>query len=153
MEMWESKLRDAWYGGAAGGRGEPPTNLTLRIDRTQAGSQAVAWCASCRARALLNIFWPLELGPALNHSDRTTMAYIPYVPYEDAEGLLAELYGQYGQGAHGVDNILRIHSLNPGSMRDHVGLYVHLMRGRSPLTKTQREMVAVTVSALNDCFY
>ena len=47
----------------------------------------------------------------------------------------------------------RIHPLNPRSMRDHVGLYLHLMRGRSPLTKTQREMVAVTVSALNDCFY
>ena len=81
------------------------------------------------------------------------MAYIPYVPYEDAAGLLAELYEQYGDVSRGVDNILRVHSLNPRSMRDHVGLYVHLMRGRSPLTKIQREMVAVTVSALNDCFY
>ena len=81
------------------------------------------------------------------------MAYIPYVPYEDAAGLLAELYEQYGDGSRGVDNIIRVHSLNPRSMRDHVGLYVHLMRGRSPLTKVQREMVAVTVSALNDCFY
>ena len=81
------------------------------------------------------------------------MAYIPYVPYEDAAGLLAELYEQYGDVSRGVDNIIRVHSLNPRSMRDHVGLYVHLMRGRSPLTKIQREMVAVTVSALNDCFY
>ena len=51
------------------------------------------------------------------------MAYIPYVPYEDAKGLLAELYGQYGEGSHGVDHIIRVHSLNPRSMRDHVGLY------------------------------
>ena len=81
------------------------------------------------------------------------MAYIPYVPSEDAAGLLAELHDQYGDGPRGVDNITRVHSLNPRSMRDHVGLYVHLMRGRSPLTKIQREMVGVTVSALNDCFY
>ncbi len=81
------------------------------------------------------------------------MAYIPYVPYEDAMGLLRELYGQYGEGSRGVDNIIRIHSLNPRSMRDHVQLYVHLMRGRSPLTRIQREMVAVAVSAINDCFY
>ena len=81
------------------------------------------------------------------------MAHIPYVPYDEATGLLAELYQKYGADSGGIDNILRIHSLNPRSMRDHVGLYLHLMRGRSPLTKTQREMVAVTVSALNDCFY
>ena len=81
------------------------------------------------------------------------MAYIPYVPYEDAKGLLAELYRQYREPWGGVDNIVRIHSLNPRSMRDHVQLYVHLMRGRSPLTRIQREMVAVAVSAINDCFY
>jgi hypothetical protein len=81
------------------------------------------------------------------------MAYIPYVPYEEADGLLGELYEQYGDGESGVDNIIRIHSLNPRSMRDHMGLYVHLMRGRSPLTRIQREMLGVTVSALNDCFY
>ena len=81
------------------------------------------------------------------------MAYIPYVPYEEAGGLLSDLYSQYGEGAGGVDNIIRIHSLNPRSMRDHVALYVHLMRGRSPLTRVQREMVAVVVSAINDCFY
>jgi alkylhydroperoxidase family enzyme len=82
-----------------------------------------------------------------------TMAYISYVPYEDAGGLLAELYEQCGDGSGGVDNIIRIHSLNPRSMRDHMGLYAHLMRGRSPLTRIQREMLAVTVSGLNDCFY
>jgi alkylhydroperoxidase family enzyme len=52
-----------------------------------------------------------------------------------------------------MDNILRIHSLNPPSMAHHVQLYAHLMRGRSPLTRAQREMIAVTVSAENDCFY
>ena len=81
------------------------------------------------------------------------MAYIPYVPYEDASGLLKELYGVYGMDGGEVDNIVRIHSLNPPSMRHHVDLYAHLMRGRSPLSRIQREMLAVTVSAENHCFY
>jgi alkylhydroperoxidase family enzyme len=80
------------------------------------------------------------------------MAHIPYVPYEEAAGLLEELYGAYGS-ERGVDNILRIHSLNPRSMRDHHRLYAHLMRGPSPLSRAQREMLAVVVSAENECFY
>ncbi len=81
------------------------------------------------------------------------MAFIPYVGYAEAQGLLAELYRRYGGGGRRMDNILRIHSLNPPSMAHHVQLYAHLMRGRSPLTRAQREMIAVTVSAENDCFY
>ena len=81
------------------------------------------------------------------------MAYIPYVPYDEAEGLLEKLYAGYAEGDRGVDNIVRIHSWNPRSMRDHVELYAHLMRGRSPLSRVQREMLAVAVSAENDCFY
>ena len=81
------------------------------------------------------------------------MAYIPYVPYDEATGLLDELYTKYKGGRDWIDNIIRIHSLNPRSMHDHMGLYSHLMRGRSPLSREQREMLAVVVSAVNACFY
>ena len=81
------------------------------------------------------------------------MAHIPYVPHLRATGLLADLYARYGGGRGPVDNIVRIHSLNPPSMAHHVELYAHLMRGPSPLSRAQREMLAVTVSAVNDCFY
>ena len=50
------------------------------------------------------------------------MAFIPYVPYEEATGLLQKLYQRYGGGGAPVDNIIRIHSLNPRSMGDHVAL-------------------------------
>jgi len=81
------------------------------------------------------------------------MAFIPYVPGDEARGLLSEMYARYGDERGGLDNILRIHSLNPASLGHHVQLYAHLMRGPSPLTRVQREMIAVTVSAANDCFY
>ena len=70
-----------------------------------------------------------------------------------ARGLLAELYERYGRGPDGLDNILRVHSLDPPSMAHHYELYEHLMRGPSPLSRVQREMLAVTVSAVNRCFY
>lgn len=81
------------------------------------------------------------------------MAHIPYVPDREAEGLLARLYEAYAGEQGTVDNILRIHSLNPRSMKDHMELYAHLMRGPSPLSRVQREMIAVAVSAWNECFY
>lgn len=82
------------------------------------------------------------------------MAYIPYVAYDEASGLLADHYRRFASGPEGrVDNIIRIHSLNPPSMGHHVTLYAHLMRGPSPLSRIQREMIAVAVSAANGCFY
>jgi alkylhydroperoxidase family enzyme len=81
------------------------------------------------------------------------MAYIRYIPPEEASKKLADLYRRYQEPWGGVDNILRIHSQNPATMEAHFKLYVHAMRGRSPLTRTQREMIAVVVSAMNHCHY
>ena len=44
------------------------------------------------------------------------------------------------------DNIIRIHGV-------HYDLYRELMYGPGPLSRTQREMIAVTVSGLNACRY
>ena len=52
-----------------------------------------------------------------------------------------------------VDNILKIHSLNPPSLEGHFKLYAHLMRGPSGLTRVEREMIAVAVSKENACHY
>ena len=81
------------------------------------------------------------------------MAHIRYVPAEEAGSRLASLLEKYSNPSGTVDNILHIHSLNPPSLQHHVQLYSHLMRGPSPLTRIQREMIAVVVSAENECFY
>lgn len=52
-----------------------------------------------------------------------------------------------------LDHILAIHSLNPRSMWDHATLYRRLMAGPSPLSRAQREMLAVVTSAVNECRY
>jgi hypothetical protein len=45
------------------------------------------------------------------------------------------------------DNIIRIHGVDPETIRMHYDLYRELMRGPGPLTRIQREMIAVAVSA------
>lgn len=81
------------------------------------------------------------------------MTYIDEVPYEEATGLLASLYERYARSDGGVDEIIRVHSLNPRSMEGHVRYYGHIVKGPSPLSRAQREMIAVAVSAENDCHY
>ena len=81
------------------------------------------------------------------------MAWIEMIPEEEATGRLKELYGKYTEAWGGVDNIMKIHSLNVKSMQTHFDLYAHLMRGKSDLTRVQREMIAVVVSAVNRCHY
>ena len=51
------------------------------------------------------------------------------------------------------DHIIRVHGIHPRVMRLHYELYIELMRRRGPLTRIQREMVAVVVSATNGCHY
>ena len=81
------------------------------------------------------------------------MAWIRMIDEDEATGRLAELYAQYTEPWGGVDNIGKIHSLNPKSLDTHFRLYTHLMRGRSSLSRIQREMIAVVVSKTNGCHY
>jgi len=80
------------------------------------------------------------------------MAWIRMIDEDKASGQLKTYYEKYGD-AEGVDNILKIHSLNPESLRGHYELYRHLMFGKSGLSRVQREMIGVVVSKLNDCHY
>jgi alkylhydroperoxidase family enzyme len=82
------------------------------------------------------------------------MAYIRYVPPEAGDEQLRSLYAKFHDPDWDcVDNILRIHSHNPQSWETSYAYYRHLMRGPGPLTRAQREMLAVVVSALNRCRY
>ena len=53
----------------------------------------------------------------------------------------------------GVDHIMKIHSLNLASLKAHFEIYKVLMYGKSPLSRVQREMIAVVASAANHCKY
>ncbi len=79
------------------------------------------------------------------------MAWIRVVGAKEATGELAEAYEAASPWSG--EEIFKIHSLNPASLGAHVRLYRTLMYGRSGLSRTQREMIAVVVSVMNKCEY
>ena len=81
------------------------------------------------------------------------MSWIEEIDVDDAEGKLSDLYAELVKQRGKVSNILKVHSLNPGALRNHLDLYMTLMFGRSGLSRLEREAIAVVVSANNDCAY
>lgn len=81
------------------------------------------------------------------------MAWIKMVNVNEAEGDLRDFYEAHQSPSGEVDNVLKIHSLNPASLRGHYDFYRTLMYGKSDLSRVQREMIAVVVSAANKCHY
>lgn len=51
------------------------------------------------------------------------------------------------------DHIIQVHSVHSRVMKHHFDLYVELMHRRSPLSRIQREMIAVAISNVNACHY
>ena len=72
------------------------------------------------------------------------MAFIRYVP--SAELSPAERVAD-------PDNIIQIHAIHPAIMRQHLELYEELMHRPGPLSRREREILAVRVSGLNHCPY
>ena len=81
------------------------------------------------------------------------MSWIEEIGVDEADGTLRELYDDLVQKRGKVSNILKVHSLNPEAMRDHLNLYMTLMFGKSGLSRLEREAIAVVVSASNECEY
>ena len=73
------------------------------------------------------------------------MAWIDEVGVDDAEGKLDEIYAELIEKRGKVSNILKVHSLNPEAMANHLDLYMTVMFGKSGLTRVEREAVAVVV--------
>ena len=81
------------------------------------------------------------------------MAWIAEIDEREAEGSLKDQYSKLKEPWGGIDNILKIHSLNPESLVAHVQLYKTVMFGKSPIPRINREMIALVVSSINQCHY
>ena len=89
-----------------------------------------------------------------DNQTKPSIAWIETVAEEDASGELKRAYLRGGDAKTGnVDHIMKIHSLNPASLVDHLHLYKTLLYADSPLSRAQREMIGVVVSAINRCEY
>lgn len=81
------------------------------------------------------------------------MSWIDEVDVSEADGKLAEMYATLLKQRGKISNILKVHSLSPEALGNHLDLYMTLMFGKSGLSRAEREAVAVVVSAANDCEY
>ena len=81
------------------------------------------------------------------------MAWIAEIDEREAKGSLKDQYSKLKEPWGGIDNILKIHSLNPKSLAAHVQLYKTVMFGKSPIPRIAREMIALVVSSINQCHY
>jgi hypothetical protein len=79
-------------------------------------------------------------------------AWVPVIDQPEAEGVLADVYARI-RAPDEVAHIIGVQSLHPKALEAHVRLYRTIMFDRSPLSRAQRESIAVVVSAINDCFY
>jgi len=82
------------------------------------------------------------------------VAWIDTVPPDRASGLLKRLYDAAIKRSGRIYNIIRLQSIRPKVLRCSTQLYIEVMRSsESALSRAQREMIATTVSRLNQCYY
>ena len=82
------------------------------------------------------------------------MAWIRTIAPGEATGLLKRIYDEAVERAGKIFNVVRCQSLRPEVLSASLDLYKELMLSpRSPLSRAQREMIAVAVSRANDCHY
>lgn len=82
------------------------------------------------------------------------IAWIKSTRLEEAGSDLEALYQNVlDPVSGGLDNIMRIHSLNPAGLKAHFDLYRAVMSATPSLRGAEREMIALVVSKLNDCHY
>jgi alkylhydroperoxidase family enzyme len=81
------------------------------------------------------------------------MAHVHVLTYEETSDVSRREYDAAMRRAGRIWNIVSIQSQLPEVMRDSMRIYQSIMYGPSPLTRAQREMIAVVTSQTNDCHY
>lgn len=81
------------------------------------------------------------------------MPWIETIDETNATGELKDVYDEITDARGKLSNIMRVHSLHPRAMQAHMELYLQLLFCRSGLSRAERELIAVVVSAANDCEY
>jgi uncharacterized peroxidase-related enzyme len=81
------------------------------------------------------------------------MSKIEIIQPEAATGRLKEIYDELIGSRGKLAEVHKIQSLRPESIVKHMDLYMEIMFSRSELSRAEREMMAVVVSASNRCYY
>jgi len=81
------------------------------------------------------------------------MSRIKVIKHEEATGRLKEIYDDLVKKRGKLADVHKIQSLRPESIVAHMDLYMEIMFAKSELSRAEREMMAIVVSAANGCEY
>lgn len=81
------------------------------------------------------------------------MPHVHVLEYDETTGIARREYDTALRRAGRIWNIVSIQSQLPEVMRDSMRIYQSIMFGPSPLSRAQREMMAVVTSQANECHY
>ncbi len=81
------------------------------------------------------------------------MARIETIEHNDSVGHLKEVYDDLVLRRGRLAEVMKVQSLHPDIIVSHTSLYLDIMFSRSPLSRAEREMIAVVVSVANGCLY
>jgi uncharacterized peroxidase-related enzyme len=82
--------------------------------------------------------------------------HVSAIPVTDPKGLDEDIKAVFAKCIEKlglVPNVLKAYSFRPEKLRNFMAMYNELMLAPSGLSKLEREMVAVVVSAANRCYY
>lgn len=81
------------------------------------------------------------------------MPWIEQISVDKATGFLKKQFDDAIKRAGRIWHIVHIMSPNPRVMKASMDFYGAIMYGKSPLSRVQREMLAVVVARKLDCYY
>ena len=81
------------------------------------------------------------------------MPHVHVFDHDETTGVARREYDAALRRAGRIWNIVSIQCQLPEVMRDSMLLYGSIMFGPSPLSRSQRELLAAVTSQINDCYY
>lgn len=89
----------------------------------------------------------------MSHNDQQSISRLQVPAEATLPDDLRMIFEQLNVKPGFVPNVYRAYSLRPDQLRGFMTLYHAIMDSESALSKAEREMIAVVVSAMNHCFY
>ena len=81
------------------------------------------------------------------------ISWFPVPEEEDLDPRVAELVAKQREKLGAPNNVARTHSWRPELMLKWLDFYEHITKGPSGLSRIEREMIGVVVSAENRCVF
>lgn len=91
--------------------------------------------------------------PASDWAPSGRISWFPVPDEEDLDPRVRELVEKQREKLGAPNNVVRTHAWRPELMLKWLDFYEHISKGPSGLSRVEREMIGVVVSAENRCLF